>query len=195
MEVYLVRHTQPNVDKNICYGQLDLALAESFENDFHTIQSKLPLNVDIIYTSPLERCVELSKKIADAYQYDIKNYKADTRLMELNFGEWEGKSWDDIDKNILGEWMSNFVKYRVPGGENFEDLYERAMGFWEREIKQNSENSYRMLIVSHAGFIRTLLCYLQNIPLDKAFNIAIDFGSISKINITTEGIKIDYINH
>lgn len=195
MEIYLVRHTHPLVANNICYGQLDLELASSFENDFESVKPKLPLNIDIIYTSPLKRCVQFAQKIANNYQYDIINFKTDTRLMELNFGEWEGKSWDDINKNTLGEWMGDFVKYTVPGGENFEDLYERAVGFWEREIRQNFNNPYRMLIVTHAGFIRSLLCYLQQKPLSQAFNITIDLGSVTKIVIAELGVKIEYINN
>lgn len=195
MEIYLIRHTKPDIEKNICYGQLDVDLADSFENDFEQLHPKLPTEVDIIYTSPLKRCVKLVKKITEKCSHGIEISKTDNRLKELNFGDWEGKLWDEIDTYILDEWMRDFVSYTVSGGENFEELNNRSSDFWTKEIYQHRHNQKCILIVSHAGVIRSLLCFLQNIALNEAFNIKIDLGSVSKIVLTPDEVRIVYINH
>ena len=86
MEIYLVRHTTPEVGKGICYGQADLSLSGSFELEMQRLKNFLPKTFDIIYSSPLQRCRQMASILANEVEYD-------SRLMEMNFGDWEMKSW------------------------------------------------------------------------------------------------------
>ena len=94
MNITLIRHTEVSIEKGICYGQSDIELANSFEKEKIVIQNKLKPDVfDITYSSPLKRCKKLAKAL-----FADKEIVYDNRLMELNFGDWEGKHWDDISK-------------------------------------------------------------------------------------------------
>jgi hypothetical protein len=104
MEVYLIRHTTPKVDKGICYGQSDISCTDSFMEEAARIIKNLPERFDAVYSSPLIRCSCLAENLAKPDSILI-----DSRLMEVNFGLWEMKKWDDIDKSLLDVWMKDFV--------------------------------------------------------------------------------------
>jgi alpha-ribazole phosphatase len=95
MDVYLVRHTTPDVDSGVCYGQADVGLADSFESEWLILRSKLAhLATPVVFSSPLQRCAKLAQRAVD--HFNFSSPFIDARLMELNFGDWELKAWQDI---------------------------------------------------------------------------------------------------
>ena len=178
MEVYLVRHTETVCEKGICYGQSDVGIREPYDAIFESILNQLPQDA-ILYSSPLQRCVFLAKHIQKNTK--IESIIEDSRLMEMNFGDWELKSWDNIPQEILNPWMTDFVNVRVPNGESFVDLNERVVDFLENEISKETEKP--LIIVAHAGVIRSVLCKINNLPLQEAFKSKLNFGAVVKIEI------------
>lgn len=178
MEVYLVRHTETVCEKGICYGQSDVGIREPFDAVFESILNQLPQEA-ILYSSPLQRCVVLAKHIQQHIQADF--ITEDPRLMEMNFGDWELKNWDDIPQEVLDPWMTDFVNVRVPNGESFVDLDKRVVHFLESEIAKGSKKP--LIIVAHAGVIRSILCKIHDLPLQEAFKSKLDFGAVVKIEI------------
>ncbi|MFH6944548.1 alpha-ribazole phosphatase [Flavobacterium sp. FlaQc-50] len=178
MEIYLVRHTETLCEKGICYGQSDVALAEPFELIFENIISQLPQKA-ILFSSPLQRCVILAKYI----QNEIKTiyYQEDKRLMEMNFGDWEMKSWNDILPEQLNPWMEDFVTVHATNGESFIELHDRTGVFLSEQISKKAEQP--IIVVTHAGVIRSLLCHHTSLPLKDAFQNKVDFGQVVKINL------------
>lgn len=176
MEIYLVRHTETTCEKGICYGQSDVDLAEPFESVFENILSQLPSKA-IIFSSPLKRCVTLAKYI----QNNIKTifYEEDKRLMEMNFGDWEMKSWNSIPQDQLNPWMEDFVNIKVSNGESFVELHERANNFLSE--KKSNKINHPVIIVAHAGTIRSFLCHHSSLPFKDAFQNKVDFGEVIKI--------------
>jgi alpha-ribazole phosphatase len=176
MEIYLVRHTETICEKGICYGQTDVALAEPFEIVFENIISQLPKEA-AIFTSPLQRCVILAKHI----QSKIKtiSYQEDARLMEMNFGDWEMKNWNDIPPDQLNPWMKDFVNVRAANGESFVELHERTDAFLVEQVSKKTD--LPIIIVAHAGILRSFLCHQSSLPLKDAFQNKIDFGQVIKI--------------
>lgn len=178
MEIYLVRHTETVCEKGICYGQTDVNIVQPYDIIFENIVQQLPQDA-LLYTSPLQRCVKLTKHIQK--QTQIANYKEDKRLKEMNFGDWEMKNWNEIPQEDLNPWMEDFVNIRVPNGESFVDLHERVSDFMENEIL--SKTSKKVIIVAHAGVVRSILCLLNSLPLKDAFQNKVDFGQVIKIVI------------
>ncbi|RZJ54209.1 MAG: alpha-ribazole phosphatase [Flavobacterium sp.] len=176
MEIYLVRHTETICEKGICYGQSDVGLAEPYDLIFENIVSQLPEEA-VIFSSPLQRCVILAKYI----QSKIKtiSYQEDLRLMEMNFGDWELKNWNDIPPEQLNPWMEDFVNIRVSNGESFVELHERTNAFLSELISKKIDQP--IIIVAHAGILRSFLCHHSSLPLKDAFQNKIDFGQVIKI--------------
>jgi alpha-ribazole phosphatase len=173
MEIYLVRHTETVCEKGICYGQADVEIQEDYLSFFESIKTEIPEDA-IVYSSPLKRCIVLANHISKG------NFKTDSRLMEMNFGDWELKKWNDIPLETLNPWMEDFVNVSVPNGESFVQLYERVNAFFD-EIKQTN-TSKPVVIITHAGVIRSVLCKISNLPLKDAFQNKVDFGEVKKIN-------------
>lgn len=148
MEIYLIRHTTPQIENGICYGQSDISLADTFEHEWRSIREKLPKKVDVIFSSPLSRCRQLSTKLVVHFAMP---FMEDARLKEMNFGEWELKRWNEIDQNTLGYWMENYKTEKCPGGESYEDVNIRVKSFIDDLLLSPNQ---RILIVTHAGIIK-----------------------------------------
>ena len=177
MKIYLLRHTKPDIPLDTCYGQTDIDIvADAFEKKLTKIQSLLPVKqLGIIYSSPLKRCLKLAKTL---YQDHIE-FKTDSRLKELNFGDWELRKWSTLDGEAMRRWKDDFVHARAPGGESHMDLYLRAEQFWHEVTAKDQE---QMLLVTHGGVIKSLLSKLLEMPLRKSYAIKIHYGELIYID-------------
>jgi len=175
MKLWLIRHTNVNVAPGICYGQTDVDVAETFENEAQVIKKQIEnIAFDKVYSSPLIRC----KKLAE-YLFKT-NIIYDARLRELHFGEWEMQAWDKIQHPELNKWMIDFVNTPCPGGESFIDLHNRVKHFLTDLKKKNHS---QVVIISHGGTIRSILSHTQNIPLKDSFKISVKHGDVTKIDL------------
>lgn len=177
MEIYLIRHTTPAIAKGICYGQSDLEVdLNLFSSELEFIREKLPNAFDAVYSSPLQRCRKLAKEFS--FQVEI-----DPRLMEMNFGEWELQNWKDIPQDELNNWMDDFVQVSPPNGENFIELQKRTVEFLQDLL---SKEPTTFAIFTHAGNIRSILSHILEIPLNNAFRIQVNYGSVVKLSYSKE---------
>lgn len=174
MEVYLIRHTSPLVAKGVCYGQADIPLDEAlFDAEFARVKTLVPENLDHYYTSPLKRCARLADRLSPAPSVDSK-------LMELNFGEWELQSWSAIDPVRLTPWMADFVNQKVPKGESYMQLHQRI----EQFIADLLATEYsRVAVITHAGNIRSFISWVLDLPLEHSFRIGLNYGAVVKVQI------------
>jgi alpha-ribazole phosphatase len=101
--------------------------------------------------------------------------KLTLRLQELDFGEWEGKTWDTVDQIALQCWMDDYVNVCVPGGESMVQMRDRVMEFWNELL---SKSPARVGLVTHAGVIRLLLASIKDIALTNVFDIKINYGEV-----------------
>ncbi len=177
MEIYLIRHTQVLGNKSICYGQSNPALASTFLKEVAILKTKLPTNFDQVYASTLVRCTYLAKELG------YNNVKLDNALMEVNFGEWEGKPWAEIPSKELNPWMADFVNIAPPQGESLAEMHIRVCQFIEKLRLQPHK---KILIITHAGVIRNIFSHFLNIPLNQIFKISIEYGEVFKIKLAKE---------
>jgi len=168
LDLYLVRHPEPKLEKGVCYGQTDLMLVEgAIEKVLVQIKDKLPHSLPI-YSSPLKRCSALAEKLGP--------YETDRRLMELNFGDWELQKWDDISPMELESWMMDYMNQRPPNGENGNDLHARVGDFLE-ELENKPT-----IIVGHLGVFRSIYAHVNKIPLQQAFEkFNMSYGEVQKL--------------
>ncbi|TPN82304.1 alpha-ribazole phosphatase [Aquimarina algicola] len=174
MEIYLIRHTTPNVQKGICYGQSDLEVTASFATEADHIHQQLAVQeISKVYSSPLIRC----KRLAETFKKEVV---FDDRLKELDFGKWELCPWDDINEKELKPWMNDFVNIKVPEGESYLMLQQRAIDFFST-INQYTTTSEKIVVVTHAGWMRAIMAYIQKIDLKDSFAIELQYGHIVTI--------------
>lgn len=181
MEVYLIRHTETALGMGFCYGHSNVPLRRPFLQTFGKIVNSLKFDNPILYTSPLDRC----KQLANHFRINnetIQETYFDDRLKEINFGNWESKEWNNIDQNDLEEWMADFVNYKIPNGESFMGLYDRVNSFINNELLTKNYKT-PVIIITHAGVIRSFLCKILGLPLKNAFKISVDYSSVTKLNM------------
>ncbi|NIJ46266.1 alpha-ribazole phosphatase [Wenyingzhuangia heitensis] len=170
MIVYLIRHTTPNIERGICYGQSDIDVSDIFEEEANFLLGKIKsVTITDVISSPLQRCTKLATKISTAYTTNAS-------LMELDFGNWELKKWNAIPDEETNPWMNDFVNVPVPNGENYLDLFARAIKCY-KNIQNNNT-----IVVTHAGVIRSILTYITNTNLNDSFDFKIPYGTIVKID-------------
>ena len=171
MEIYLIRHTTPEIEKGICYGQSDIPVASGFESEVEEIlkNNSLLKSKFIVYSSPLQRCKLLAERLFGSTIY------YDKRLMELNFGEWELQPWEDINKSELDSWMKDFVNVSCPNGESYKGLYDRVVEFNQ---SLHPLINKKIAIITHAGVIRAFLAHYNKVALVDSFKFKVAFGEI-----------------
>ena len=169
MEIHVIRHTRLKSGLNKCYGQSEIPVADSFKNDVAKIKKLLQEPYDAIFCSPLKRCLILAKEL------NFNNINIEPALKEMNFGSWENQKWDDIDRNELEKWCEDFVNERPPNGENLQDLYNRVTNFL---YSLKSKKYEKILLITHAGVIRCIHAFFNNIALEKIFDIPVGFNEI-----------------
>ena len=151
--VLLVRHAPPAV-QGLCYGQHDVDVVGTHDEAARTVHEALVLRraqPGLIFASPWARAHDLAAALARTM--GTTSVRVDPRLSELSFGEWEGRSWEDLrlhDGERLDAWMANYVTARPPGGETTSDLDARIRAF----VGALGEIEGTPVIVSHAGPIR-----------------------------------------
>ncbi len=95
--------------------------------------------------------------------------------MELDFGLWEGKTWETIDRLESERWMEDFISNRPPGGETLHEMKSRVMEFWNELLLLPHQ---RIAIITHAGVIRLIINAVNSAPLQSLFDIPVNYGDV-----------------
>ena len=147
MHVYLVRHPPPLIDAGVCYGRSDLPCAPAQTAvTLEGVLPQLPAGAPI-FCSPLQRCADLARLLPGAAA------TFDARLMEMDFGAWEMRRWDDIDRAEIDAWAADLLDYRPGGGESLRHMTQRVHAFYLALLERNIPQA---IVVCHAGSMRLL---------------------------------------
>jgi len=188
MEIFLVRHTKVALGKEYCYGISDVDLAVSQVEDMNLVKEKLRgIDFNKSYTSPLKRCKLLSDCL-------VGNAIEENALLEMSLGDWELKKWADLDQESVTEWMNDFVNISPPNSENYLEYSMKPVFFFDELVKSLHEKD-TVLLTSHSGAIRAIICHVLNMSLAHAFNFEVDFGSVSKIEVIDGWYKLKHLNY
>ena len=174
--LYLIRHTTPRIAPDTCYGQLDIDVAGSFEEETISIQRWLP-PVELIITSPLQRTHRLAEHLAHTQRCELRS---DARLMEKHFGSWEGKAWNDIARSEIDAWAADVLNYAPLGGESAQQLTQRTQIFL-RDVAQLPQQN--IALIAHGGSIRAMLAQMADVPVTDTLNWQIGYGAVIGLRV------------
>jgi alpha-ribazole phosphatase len=178
MEIYLVRHTSVDVPFGYAYGHTDVELNDTFEEEAEAVKEKLAgLAFDKVWCSPLTRCVRLAGYCG--YPHALR----DDRLKELNFGEWEMKSWDEITGDHSKKWFENWIDTPTPGGESFNGQYKRVAAFLD-EVRRGGYR--RVCVFTHGGVLRSARVYAGEYSIEEALAHASAYGEVMKLQVLAD---------
>lgn len=153
-------------------------------------QTLRDVDIEKIYSSPLERACETAEIICKAH---CLNYEIRDELNEINYGDWSGKTFKELA--LIPDWNRyNLLKsvFQVPNGEMLIDIEQRISTFTEkiRRIYQGV-----VVLVSHAEPIKCLISHYAGIPLDLIGRIEIDTASVSVLILEDDTAHIACCNY
>ena len=183
MEIYLIRHTTPDVPRGTSYGQTDVFLKSTFPEELEAVRCKLEgLTGLTYYSSPLQRCTRLASGLSGSPPH------IDRRLMEIDFGDWEMKFWEGGDTLSV---LKGIILEPAPGGESYAQVQERAISFLDELAGQSHE---RAAVVTHAGVIRAVLAHVFRMPLTNLFSIVPSLGGVARIDVNGADRRLLFFN-
>ena len=156
----MLRHPAVAVAAGTCYGRLDVALEPGWEDWAAQHAATLAgLAPQRIWSSPSARCLSVAEALGSRLGLGTV---PDARLLELDFGEWEGRAWEQVPRAALDRWAADPPGFRPPGGESGAELVERIAGF----ARMLAEQARPCAVVSHGGPLRLLPALLLGDPVD-----------------------------
>ena len=185
MDIYLIRHTTPDISKGICYGQTDLDVVDTFLEEVERTKAHLRNSIQQVYSSPLQRCSKLAQALFPSHDIQLQH-----ELKELDCGDWEMKEWNAIPKPEIQPWMDDFVNVAVPKGESYVDLHNRVVKRFN-EIVSKQESA---VIVAHGGVLRSILSHITSTPLKESFDaFTLHYGCVVKLTRQEKGFNYELL--
>lgn len=184
--LHLIRHARTTAEPGTVIGHTDVPLSPDGHaaacDLAHALVDYTPRPL-ALFSSDLRRAVDTARPIADALGLPLTT---DTRLRELDFGDWEGRGWDAIhaqQPERLAAWGEQWATQGPPNGESFAALTARAADWLHAATAQSS----CIVVVAHAGTIRSLLCHALGLPASAAFGFATTHVQLTTLTRTTAG--------
>jgi len=178
----LLRHGEPVASaRGRCYGKLDVALSESGRAQ---VAAAIPLWArlapSLILVSPRTRTRESATILAQRLGVEIL---VDERLREIDFGELEGRTYDEVaaaDPVLYERWMSAPTAVRFPGGESWPDVLARVT---EAMVHHRRDRPGATLgLVVHGGTVRAALSHALAVPDGSIFRLDVAYATTTCID-------------
>jgi alpha-ribazole phosphatase len=192
--LYLVRHGAIiSVAGKAYIGQIEAPLSEEGIEQAWALRDWLqPVSFSRVISSDLSRSLRTSKIIVGLRADPVEALRA---LREINLGEWEGFSFDEIRERFPEEYAArgrDMENWRPPGGESFADCRERV-GIALQQILAGSHG--KVLMVAHAGVNRLILCSVLGIPIRNLHCIGQDYGCVNIIEFEPHRARVRLMNY
>ncbi|TDH28653.1 histidine phosphatase family protein [Segetibacter sp. 3557_3] len=165
LDVYLLRHGQTswNAAGNRYCGRTDIPLTEKGINQAELVRSQLEgIEFNAVYSSPLQRAYKTAEIACGGKKVII-----DERLIEVDFGGWEGKTRAEFieeDPGLWNNWDADPTDVKAGGtGETARDLTNRVDDFFHSVLQQHKTGS--IMVVAHNGVNRLYLAHKLGMPM------------------------------
>jgi broad specificity phosphatase PhoE len=189
---HLLRHGEHVMRGRVLAGRTPgVSLSATGRTEIGAVADRLAEEkIEALYSSPLQRTRETAEILAERLDLPI-HYRED--LLELDFGEWTGLTYDAVRGDERWQVWSNCRSIATaPGGESMRQVQQRAATAL-CELRQTHRNG-RVLLVSHGDVIRAALLFALGMPLDFFSRIEVGLASISTIQIDDSGIRVLAVN-
>ena len=186
MKILLVRHgeTDWNVAQRI-QGSTDTPLNETGIMQARKLAEELAKRetpIIGVYTSRLERAAKTAECVAEKIGKECIVLPG---LEEINFGLWEGITWEQVEEQFPEEfqtWRQNRRYEHPPKGESYQELVERVVAALQKLIKElksgksadgesaeirTLENDFAegdIVVVTHSADIMSLMSFIHDTP-------------------------------
>lgn len=184
-----------------CIGHFDLQLSsagsEAVQRFAHALRTKYASesfgDAWHLASSDLSRAHSSAAIIATELGL---TFTQDARLREMDFGEWDGLAWSEIearDGERCQAWMEHWTVARAPAGESVPDVVGRVTE-WLTSTLVLSSRVTSIAVVTHAGLIRSALCHLTGVPVEQMFNFPADYARATVVEVHDGVARVSLLN-
>jgi alpha-ribazole phosphatase len=188
--IYLLRHGDTGL-KDVYVGASDVSLSSRGRRELtKTCQELSAIPFDAVLCSPMKRCRETLGQISTQCKVEFCD-----GLKEIDFGRWEQKTFAEIvksDSDLVNSWVEHPETFCFPEGESLASFHER--------VEAAADNLYKLagttiLVVSHGGVIRHLICQLLKLPAKHYLIFDVLPGCFATLRLHQEGGVLTGFNH
>jgi len=183
MQVYLLRHgeTVGNVEGQYA-GVTDTPLTEKGKSQAADAYLRFEhTKFDVVLSSPLSRALNTARVFSDQKIIELDG------LMEMNFGKFEGLTYQEIEKKFPEEckqWKETTKDYEFPGGESLRGFYNKVVQVYQDILK--TYDVEKLLIVAHSGVIRSIIAHEISESFDHYWKYCIDNCKVAVIEYSDQ---------
>ncbi|HKS89781.1 MAG TPA: histidine phosphatase family protein [Stellaceae bacterium] len=189
---HLLRHGEHGLLGRVLVGRMPgVGLSERGRAEIAGVAERLARHqIAAVYASPLQRTRETADIVAERLGLPVALCDG---LIELDFGEWTGATFDAIRADPRWPaWSTQRSLSRIPGGESMREVQHRAVEAVFEIGERHPDDD--IVLVSHGDVIRAVLVFALGMPLDFYGRIEIGQGSLSTLRLDPSGIRVLAIN-
>ncbi|WP_161977093.1 alpha-ribazole phosphatase [Dictyobacter kobayashii] len=188
--LWLVRHgeTDWNREGRLC-GHQDVSLSSTGEMQARWVGAQLNSRpIVAVYASDLQRTVKTAELLAQQHSLPL-TIQTQSAWRELSFGEWEGLTYAEIAARYPDQldFFTKPLHSSPPGGETLAELLQRVQPAFAQLVRDaRTLPAGELVLVSHSGVLRVLVCSLLGIPFERYWQLSFAYGSISAIDFLAD---------
>lgn len=164
-------------------------LAHSLKQDGHRIRK--------VYTSTKKRAMETGQIVANFFQIPWESLEG---IEEMNFGEWEGHTWSQIEElypDNFAMWNRHRRDTIAGGGESCQMVLDRTLvalkQLVERETQlddnrngnKDMDEDNEILVIAHGAVLMVLQCYMKKVPMEQMWDYLPKNGAYIECELTS----------
>lgn len=179
--IYLTRHGQTmwNIEKRL-QGRGNSPLTEDGIERAKELRDRIKdIKLDVIYSSPIERALTTANIIKGDKSVEVVT---DDGLMEMCFGDYEGKITDEVMKENpnwdISLIMKGNIELAAPNGENLAEVRDRVANAMDRIIEENRGKT--ILIVAHGITLKAIMYYFKD---EEVNSEVMGQATLTKVNV------------
>jgi len=174
-------------------GQTDVPLDDAGRRQASALAQHLSDEpIRAIYASDLQRAHETALIVAERHNCSVQ---ADSRLREINFGRWEGRTHQEIENQepqALAAWHDDPMNASPPGGETLAQVAERVAPVLEELSYRHSGQT--ALVAGHGAALRLLLCLTLDLEPGVYWRFRLNLGSLSQLDVADQASVLSFLN-
>lgn len=184
MQLVIVRHgrTEANA-RGVLLGRLDVELDAVGRAQAERLAASTG-PVDRVIASPLRR----TRQTAAAFDQPVE---IDERLIELDYGEFDGRPFDELPEGTWARWRSD-LSFAPPGGESLQALGLRVRAFLDELTASPSDET--VALVSHVSPIKAAVAWALGAGDELTWRLFVAPASITRVEVTDRGVVLRTFN-
>lgn len=191
--IFIIRHGRTELNhKKQLQGRVDAALDEVGIQQAQQIASYLSTrpntNITRVLTSPLLRASQTASWLGDALGLHCE---VEERLVELNYGNWEGRAVKDVSADEWARWKQD-LSFAPPHGESLQSVADRVSSLMAELMKEGNKHHSEtnghtneqigdIALFTHVSPIKSAIADCLEVSQQSTWNMFVAQASISTI--------------